>query len=97
MKDVFSKKSKGGAAGGGAKKDKAKSKETKEVPCIAIHCVAGLGRAPLMVAIALVQAGVAYTKAVEVIRAKRFVFVFVLFFVVRGSETVIDSSTTSLC
>lgn len=76
VKDVFSKKSKGGAAGGGggAKKDKAKSKEeTKQVPCIAIHCVAGLGRAPLMVAIALVQAGVAYTKAVEVIRAKRFV------------------------
>jgi hypothetical protein len=58
----------GGAGGGGNGKD-----EEKPAPCIAIHCVAGLGRAPLMVTLALVTAGIPYTKAVELIRAKRCV------------------------
>lgn len=39
--------------------------------CIAIHCVAGLGRAPLLVCIALIQAGMDNTKAIELVRSKR--------------------------
>eukprot|EP00501_MAST-03F_sp_TOSAG23-6_P002637 GSMAST32.ASY1.ANO1.2779.1 assembled CDS len=38
---------------------------------IAIHCIAGLGRAPMMVAIAFIENGLEWTKAVEVIRARR--------------------------
>mmetsp|Transcript_9852 Transcript_9852/g.14425 ORF Transcript_9852/g.14425 Transcript_9852/m.14425 type:complete len:188 (-) Transcript_9852:117-680(-) len=68
VQQVFSKKkkkNKGDGSKGGGKKG------SKDVPCIAIHCVAGLGRAPLMVTLALVNAGITYTKAVEAIRAKR--------------------------
>jgi protein tyrosine phosphatase type 4A len=39
--------------------------------CIAVHCVAGLGRAPVMVAIALMEAGVKYEDTVEMIRKER--------------------------
>lgn len=39
--------------------------------CVAVHCMAGLGRAPLLVALALMEAGVQYTDAVDNIRAKR--------------------------
>uniref|UniRef100_A0A7S4J0Y8 protein-tyrosine-phosphatase n=1 Tax=Prymnesium polylepis TaxID=72548 RepID=A0A7S4J0Y8_9EUKA len=38
---------------------------------IAIHCVAGLGRAPLLVAIALIEAGIDAMDAVDLIRQKR--------------------------
>jgi protein tyrosine phosphatase type 4A len=38
---------------------------------IAIHCIAGLGRAPVLVAIALIENGMDYVKAVETIRAVR--------------------------
>ena len=38
---------------------------------IAVHCVAGLGRAPVMVAIALIEGGTKYADAVEFIRARR--------------------------
>lgn len=39
--------------------------------CIAIHCVAGLGRAPVMVALALMELGMQYEDAVEFIREKK--------------------------
>jgi len=36
--------------------------------CIAVHCVAGLGRAPVLVAIALIEYGMKYSDAVDYIR-----------------------------
>jgi protein tyrosine phosphatase type 4A len=36
---------------------------------VAVHCVAGLGRAPVLVAIALMELGMKYEDAVELIRA----------------------------
>ncbi|OQR78649.1 protein tyrosine phosphatase type IVA 1-like, partial [Tropilaelaps mercedesae] len=45
----------------------------KERPdaCIAVHCVAGLGRAPVLVALSLVELGMKYGDAVEHIRGRR--------------------------
>jgi len=42
-----------------------------ENPTIAVHCVAGLGRAPVLVAIALIEAGMKPLQAVEHIRRYR--------------------------
>ena len=38
---------------------------------IAVHCVAGLGRAPVLVAIALIEAGMDPLDSIENIRSKR--------------------------
>jgi len=49
-----------------------RDKESHAEPsAIAIHCVAGLGRAPVLVAIALIENGMDYLSAVEKIRAQR--------------------------
>lgn len=52
-------------ANGAVKKD-----EENSGPCLAVHCVAGLGRAPVLVAIALIEAGMKYEDAVEMIRGE---------------------------
>jgi protein tyrosine phosphatase type 4A len=43
----------------------------EEKTCIAVHCVAGLGRAPVLVAIALMEAGMDSFDAINFIRRKR--------------------------
>ncbi|GJJ75741.1 protein tyrosine phosphatase type IVA [Entomortierella parvispora] len=40
-------------------------------PTIAVHCVAGLGRAPILVAIAMIELGMANLDTVEFIRRRR--------------------------
>lgn len=42
-----------------------------DLPVIAIHCVAGLGRAPILVALALVEAGMDALSVIELIRTRR--------------------------
>jgi len=49
---------------------KQKYQENPEA-CVAVHCVAGLGRAPVLVALALIELGLKYEAAVEMIRDKR--------------------------
>ncbi|KAJ3042615.1 Protein tyrosine phosphatase type IVA 1 [Rhizophlyctis rosea] len=47
------------------------SKDTPDGPAIAVHCVAGLGRAPVLVAIALIEAGMTPLDAIDYIRRRR--------------------------
>ncbi|CAH1108000.1 unnamed protein product [Psylliodes chrysocephalus] len=39
--------------------------------CVAVHCIGGLGRAPVMVSLALIELGFSYEDAVNLIREKR--------------------------
>uniref|UniRef100_UPI00398F0A4B protein tyrosine phosphatase type IVA 2-like isoform X2 n=1 Tax=Pristiophorus japonicus TaxID=55135 RepID=UPI00398F0A4B len=49
-----------------------KTKFTEEPGCcVAVHCVAGLGRAPVLVAVALIESGMMYEDAIQFIRQKR--------------------------
>ncbi len=47
------------------------NKKDSESRTIALHCVAGLGRSPVMAAVALIEFGLEWQEAVELIRAKR--------------------------
>jgi protein tyrosine phosphatase type 4A len=51
--------------------NKAAMHPTEEPMTVAVHCVAGLGRAPVLVAIALIELGMAPLDAIEYIRGKR--------------------------
>ncbi|KAI9478811.1 MAG: protein-tyrosine phosphatase-like protein [Benjaminiella poitrasii] len=53
-----------------AKDDKDTQKQQQPLT-IAVHCIAGLGRAPVMVAIALIELGMSPLDAMEYIRRKR--------------------------
>ncbi|GAA5800621.1 hypothetical protein HPULCUR_006057 [Helicostylum pulchrum] len=46
-------------------------KDIKKRPCIAAHCVAGLGRAPVLVAIALIEEGMDPLDSVAFVRKHR--------------------------
>ncbi|RKO92533.1 protein-tyrosine phosphatase-like protein, partial [Blyttiomyces helicus] len=48
-----------------------KEEEEKKSKTIAIHCVAGLGRAPVLVGVALIEAGMEPLDAVSFIRQRR--------------------------
>jgi len=48
-----------------------KKSDAKNKKCIGIHCVAGLGRAPVLVAIALIEKGMDPLDAVQTIRSRR--------------------------
>ena len=39
--------------------------------CVGVHCVTGLGRAPVLVAVALIELGMKYEDAIAEIRTKR--------------------------
>jgi protein tyrosine phosphatase type 4A len=51
--------------------DKTFADGNPEKRAVAVHCVAGLGRTPVMVAIAMIEDGVEPLDAVSVIRSKR--------------------------
>lgn len=48
-----------------------KNKKDNKNPCIAVHCIAGLGRAPVLVTIALIEYGMENQDAIQLVRIKR--------------------------
>ena len=56
-----------------SKKKSSGDSESKTAPTIAVHCVAGLGRAPVLVAVALIEAGMSPLEAVNFVRSHRYV------------------------
>ena len=60
------------SSGSSSKKSKSSSSSSSTpTSAIAIHCVAGLGRAPVLVCIALIESGMGWMEAVELVRKKR--------------------------
>jgi protein tyrosine phosphatase type 4A len=60
----------GNSKGSGSGK-KSKSSASSPSAAIAVHCVAGLGRAPVLVCIALIEKGMGWMESVELVRKKR--------------------------
>ncbi|KAI8579254.1 hypothetical protein K450DRAFT_242396 [Umbelopsis ramanniana AG] len=61
----------GGEIGNHDSNEKNSTKDGQKPPCIATHCVAGLGRAPVLVAIALIEEGMSPLDSVVYIRERR--------------------------
>ena len=58
--------------GSGSSSNDTSSQSVDNTPAIAVHCVAGLGRAPVLVAVALVErANMEALDAITFIRARR--------------------------
>lgn len=60
-----------GKKSGSKKKSKYTTEDGEERKAIAVHCVAGLGRAPVLVCIALVESGMDPYDAISYIRKRR--------------------------
>lgn len=57
--------------GGGCNLDLSATIMNLQRPAVAVHCVAGLGRAPVLVAVALIEAGMSPLDAVQFVRERR--------------------------
>merc|ERR1711965_375512 len=53
-------------------RERERQRQQGQTPCIAVHCIAGLGRAPVLIAIALIEYGFGDTdRVVDFIRKRR--------------------------